>query len=105
MTMLKLQEDDSKSNEVKLAEYDNHIAVDWWKANMAIARLTEHGTQPKVFERPADIEELKVYLRGLKGKTIMTVEETTVAHWLYLRSVSDRHFKSDGHFIGRAEDG
>lgn len=84
MTMIKLERARSKSNEVKLSEYDNYIGVDWSKANMAIARLTQNSTSPKVFERPADIEELKAYLRGLKGKTIVTVEETTVAHWLYL---------------------
>jgi len=84
MTSPKLDGEDSKSNQVELGGYDNYIAVDWSKANMAIARLTRRGVQPKVFERPADVEELKTYLRGLKGKTIVTIEETTVAHWLYL---------------------
>jgi transposase len=84
MTKMKIERQGSKSNEVKLSEYDNYVAVDWSKANMAIARLTRNSTSPKVFERPADIEELKTYLRGLKDKTIVTVEETTVAHWLYL---------------------
>ena len=84
MTRMKLERQDSKSNGIKLSEYENYVAVDWSKSNMAIARLTRYGVQPKVFERPADVEELKAYLRGLKGKTIVTIEETTVAHWLYL---------------------
>jgi transposase len=84
MTRVKLQEQNSKNNETELEEYENYIAVDWSKANMAIARLSRNSAQPRVFERQADIEELKTYLRGLKGKTIVTVEETTTAHWLYL---------------------
>jgi len=84
MSVSKLEEEKSKGNEVKVGEYDNFVAVDWSKANMAIARLTRSSVTPRVFERPADIDELKIYLRGLKGKTIVTVEETTVAHWLYL---------------------
>ncbi len=84
MTKMKLERQDSKSNGIKLSEYENYVAVDWSKSNMAIARLTRSRVQPKVLERPADIRELKTYLKGLKGKTIVTVEETMVAHWLYL---------------------
>lgn len=84
MSKMKLEKRDSKSNEMKLPEYDNFIAVDWSKANMAIARSTRNSVAPRVFERPADVEELKAYLKGLQGKTVVTVEETTVAHWLYL---------------------
>lgn len=84
MTKVKLEGQDSKSNGIRLSEYENYVGIDWSKTNMAIARLTRSGVQPKVFERPAEIEELKAYLRGLKGKTIVTIEETTVAHWLYL---------------------
>ncbi len=84
MSRSKIGEQKRKINDVKFGEYDNYVAVDWSKVNMAIARLTRHGAEPKVFERPTDIEELKLYLKGLPGKTILTIEETTTAHWLYL---------------------
>jgi len=84
MSKLKLQEPNSKSNEIEITSYDNYVSVDWSKINMAIARLSRYGSKPKVFERPADVEELKTYLRGLSGKTIVTIEETTTAHWLYI---------------------
>ncbi len=84
MSRSKIGEQKRKINDVKLGEYENYVAVDWSKVNMAIARLTRQGAEPKVFERPTDIEELKLYLKGLPGKTILTIEETTTAHWLYL---------------------
>lgn len=73
-------------------EYDHYIAIDWSSKIMAIARLTRHQQHPVVIERPADLKELKLYLQSLQGKKILTVEETTSAHWLYLelRGVVDR---------------
>ncbi len=73
--------EDYKKN---LSEYDNYIALDWSKNTMAIARLTRRTTNPKVIEVPSDIKELKVYLQRLTGKKIMTFEETTTSHWLYV---------------------
>ena len=84
MYEVKLEEQKCKSNNISIEEYDNYIAIDWSKTNMAIARLGRNGTQARIFERPADIKEIKVYLRSIPGKTILTLEETTVAHWLYL---------------------
>ncbi len=64
--------------------YDHYIALDWAKANMAIARMTQHDDKIRDNKDvPADIEDLKAYLSLLRGKTILTFEETTSAHWLY----------------------
>ena len=68
----------------KLSEFDHYIALDWSKFNMAIARLTTHRVNPKLIEAPSDIKELKVYLKRLTGKKIMTFEETTTSQWLYV---------------------
>lgn len=65
-------------------EYDHYVAVDWSIKVMAIARLTKRGTVPLVVERPADLSELREYLMRLNGSTILTVEETTTAQWLYM---------------------
>lgn len=38
----------------------------------------------RVADVPSDIVELKRYLKGLPGKAVVTFEESTGAHWLYL---------------------
>jgi len=64
--------------------YDHYIAIDWSVKSMAIARMSRRDDHPGVFERPADLKELKEYLTSLKGRTIITLEESGPAHWLYL---------------------
>jgi len=63
--------------------YDNYIAVDWAQSNMAIARLTPKNNFPSTVEGPARVDDLVAYLRNLRGKTVLTIEETTSTHWLY----------------------
>jgi hypothetical protein len=67
-----------------IGNYQHYIAIDWSLKVMAIARLREGWNQPKVIEGPSDITELKTMLEQLKGKKILTFEETTSAHWLYV---------------------
>jgi len=65
--------------------YDHYIALDWSKVNMAIARIPKLGRgNPKVMDVPTSIKELKIYLSNLKGKKILTIEETTTSQWLYV---------------------
>lgn len=64
--------------------FDHYIAIDWSKRNMAIARLGKKDIEPKVIDVPTDIKELKRYLGELNGKKILTIEETTTSHWLYV---------------------
>lgn len=68
----------------ELSKYDHYIGLDWSKTNMAIARLTANRINPKVIDVPSDIKELKHYLECLKGKKIITFEETTTSQWLYV---------------------
>jgi transposase len=69
----------------ELDGYDYYIALDWSKVNMAIAKMTKHGRgNPQVIDVPTSIKELKVFLMNLKGKKILTIEETTTAQWLYV---------------------
>lgn len=63
--------------------YDNYIALDWAQANMAIAKLTQHGKEPTVIDIPANLKELKGYLSRVPGKRILTFEETTTSQWLF----------------------
>ncbi|MEK7249585.1 MAG: transposase [Bacteroidota bacterium] len=84
MNSCKIQRADAKDKAEVLDHYDHYIAVDWSKKVMAIARLTPSRTEPTVIERPADVKELRLYLSQLQGRKIITLEETTSAHWLYL---------------------
>jgi len=64
--------------------YDHYIAIDWSLKTMAIAHASCRDRIPRVFERPTDLKELKTYLGTLRGRTIITFEESGTAHWLYL---------------------
>jgi len=79
--------------------YDHYVAIDWSIKNMAIARMTKKSNAIKVVDVPSDIAELKVYLKALKGTTVITLEETTTAQWLYteLRDEVDRIIICDPH--------
>lgn len=81
-----------QNNEDLMESFDHYIAVDWSKVNMAIARLTPHLQEPKVMDTASDLKALKHYLRDLRGRKIVTIEETTTAHWLFteLREYADR---------------
>ncbi len=64
--------------------FDHFIAVDWAQSNMAIARLTPQNPKASVRDVPASLADLKAYLKNLKGRILLTFEETTTAHWLYV---------------------
>jgi transposase len=63
--------------------YDHYIALDWAQANMAIARMTKQSKDVSVTEVPSSLGELKGYLGRLKGRRVLTFEETTTSQWLY----------------------
>ena len=63
--------------------YDHYIAVDYAQSNMAIARMTGHSTKIVSKDVKSSIKELQFYLSHLKGKKILTIEETTTSQWLY----------------------
>lgn len=69
--------------------YDHYIAVDWSIRNMAIARMTGKSNKITVVDVPADIAELRAYLKSLKGTKILTIEETTPTQWLYVELKDD----------------
>lgn len=64
--------------------YDHYIAVDWAQSNMAVARLTLQANKATVKDVPANLSDLKAYLVSLRGRKLLTFEETTTAHWLYV---------------------
>jgi transposase len=78
------QKETSNSEIQKTELFDHYIAVEWSIRTMAVARMTQKAIQPKVIERSSDIRELKAYLLALRGRKILTIEETTTAQWLYV---------------------
>ncbi len=64
--------------------YDQYVAIDWSLKTMAIAHMSQRTDAPGVFEQPTSLKDLKAYLGSLKGRTIVTFEESGSAHWLYL---------------------
>lgn len=64
--------------------FDHYIALDWAQNNMAIGRMTKESSQVKVIDVPVQLEELKLYLSRLRGKKLLTFEETTTSQWLYV---------------------
>lgn len=67
-----------------LEDFDHYLSVDWSQLTMAIAHMRRRDKEPVVFERASELMVLKGYLRTLRGTTVLTLEETTTAHWLYL---------------------
>ena len=67
-----------------LETYDHYLALDWSKDNATIARMRSQSKEPQVIKMAADIKEVKAYLKRLSGRKILTIEETTTSHWLYV---------------------
>jgi transposase len=55
---------------------------------MAIGHMTATESIPRVWETNADIARLQQFLKGLKGCIVLTLEESTAAHWLYGKLVA-----------------
>lgn len=85
MNTRKIQCPEAKDKAQMQISYDQYIAIDWSMKVMAIARMTPTRREPMVIERPADVKELRLYLSHLQGSKVITIEETTSAHWLYLQ--------------------
>lgn len=85
MNTRKIQCREAKDKAHMQDSYDHYIAIDWSMQVMAIGRTTPTRREPLVIERPADVTELRLYLSHLQGSKVLTIEETTNAHWLYLQ--------------------
>ena len=85
MKIRKKSESIKPMNYVEATLYDYYVAIDWSSTVMSIARMRDNSTKPKV-ERdlPAKLSVIKNYVKQLRGKVILTIEETTGAQWLYV---------------------
>ena len=71
----------------KMQDYDHYIALDWSQENVALARCTRKQASIKVYEFDSDVKAIKTYLSNLKGHILLTIEETTTSHWLYVELI------------------
>jgi transposase len=64
--------------------FDHYIGLDWAQNNMAIAKMTPNSTRATVVNVASSLKDLQIYLSHLKGRKILTFEETTTSQWLYV---------------------
>ena len=78
---------------IDLNQYDNYLSIDWSQDKVAIARMRRNSAEPKVIEMdPPELKKVRKYLSEIRGRKILTIEETTSTHWLYvgLKETVDR---------------
>src|SRR3972149_8613214 len=64
--------------------FKHYVSIDWSIKDISVARIRSEGNEPIVKSFPSDIKKIKEYLGQLRGKKILTIEETTGSHWLYV---------------------
>jgi transposase len=64
--------------------YKHYIAIDWSIKTVEIARMTYQGSEIERRSIESKVRTVKDYLNGLRGSKILTIEETTGSHWLYV---------------------
>jgi hypothetical protein len=70
----------------KYSGYDHYIAIDWSQKTMALGRISKKRPENvKVKEYPSNYKELQRMLSTIQGRTIVVLEESSPAHWLYLQ--------------------
>lgn len=80
---------DYGNDKYNLMKYDHYVAIDWSQVNIALARSTKKYFTPKVLEwNESEIKIVKEYFQRLKGSILLTIEETTTSHWLYVELIN-----------------
>jgi len=74
----------TKGKGLLVEDFDHFVSLDWSQKVMAVGHMGRRSKEPTVLERPADLKDLKQYLSSLKGRTVLTFEETTTAQWLFV---------------------
>ncbi len=100
MKITKIKNSNNPMHFVSPELYDHYVAIDWSMSVLAIARMRNNSINPKVKkDLPAKLIIIKQYLKQLKGRIILTIEETTGAQWLYveLKDFVDKIIICDPH--------
>jgi len=83
MRIRKLTESEPKVKLYQREGYNYYVAVDWSERTMAIAIMAADEALPRTWEGRSDVGRLQAMVEELSGRVILTLEETTAAHWLY----------------------
>ncbi|MDQ3194369.1 MAG: transposase [Bacteroidota bacterium] len=87
--------------------YNHYIALDWSQLNFSLASMRANSSRIKVEEHYSDLKLLKQCLKKIPGTKILTIEETTSTHWLYveLKEFVDRILICDPYKNSLMKDG
>ena len=93
--------------DTKFNIYRHYIALDWSKETVAMATMRDSGGKIKVQVFQPDPRIIKEEIKKYKGSKILTIEETTTSHWLYveLRESVDKIFICDPYRNNLLKDG
>jgi transposase len=64
--------------------YKHYVAIDWSQEVVFMARMMAQAGRVDIKRFEPDVRAVKEYLRELRGSKILTIEETTGSHWLYV---------------------
>ena len=64
--------------------YTHYIALDWSQEVVAMATMRNSSSRVELNTFPPDTAIAKRMLKKYSGKKILTIEETTTSHWLYV---------------------
>ena len=67
-----------------LEGYDHYLGLDYSQEGYSLGRVTSRMKNPKILRGSRKVEEIQEQLMNLRGKKILTIEETTSTHWLYV---------------------
>lgn len=81
---MKLNKKDSLEKQRPSKLYNHYIGLEWSEKLKVLARMRHNSLEPVVHDNISNLKDLKGYLDELKGSKILTIEETTEAHWLYV---------------------
>jgi len=64
--------------------YDHYLGLDYSQDGYSLGRVTAKMRSPKYISGSSKVEEIQEQLTKLRGRKILTIEETTSTHWLYV---------------------
>ncbi len=67
-----------------LEGYAHYLALDYSQECYSLGRVTPSMSEPKITRGSRQVEDIQTQLKKLRGKKILTIEETTSTHWLYV---------------------
>ncbi len=84
MKITKKEKENKLNTYSSLSGYDYYLGLDWSQDGYSLARLTPKSKVPKYSQGLGKVECLQEDLSRLRGKKLLTIEETTSTHLLYV---------------------